>query len=202
MCTHAGRAGMRMERKDAEWGGGSWGDITFLFLDWVAPWPQLEGMPGCSTRKMSLLDFIMYETANQTYLLIYSRSFPLTLTPAVSVLPHFQGKYHTFYSAALIHPPKCMLYKSGFTYKACGEIIKYDPFTKQCIQFELTKKLTCHLKKIHRGTSSTQKDPQPGVWEPEPFCCELSTLNTYFFSLFFFLKNPPNFKLSGPHIYE
>lgn len=118
---------------------GSWGDITFLFLDWVAPWPQLEGTPGCSTRKMSLLDFIMYETANQTYLLIYSRSFPLTLTPAVSVLPHFQGKYHTFYSAALIHPPKCMLYKSGFTYKACGEIIKYDPFTKQCIQFELTK---------------------------------------------------------------
>lgn len=32
-----------------------------------------------------------------------------------------------------------MLYKSGFTYKACGEIIKYNPSTKQCIQFELTK---------------------------------------------------------------
>lgn len=83
------------ERKLSE-EAGSWGDTTLLFLEWVAPWPQLEGAPGCSTRKMSLLDFIMYETANQTYLLIYSRSFPLTLTPAVSVLPHFTGKLYFF----------------------------------------------------------------------------------------------------------
>lgn len=142
MCTHAGRAGMRMERKDAEWGGRIVGWHYFL-ISWLSSSMAAAGRNARLQHPENELAGLYYVWNCQsdlfTYLLIYSRSFPLTLTPAVSVLPHFQGKYHTFYSAALIHPPKCMLYKSGFTYKACGEIIKYNPSTKQCIQFELTK---------------------------------------------------------------
>lgn len=54
-----------------------------------------------------------------------------------------------------------------------------------------------HLKKIHRGTSSTQKDLQSGVLEQEPFCSELSMLNTYFFFPSFFKKIPQILSFQG-----